>query len=62
MGAKAKIHAKDKVDAKPGITAAKAKIPAKARVDARLPKTAAKERTAAPPVERSRSSALSPPL
>jgi hypothetical protein len=62
MGAKAKIHAKDRVDVKLGITAAKAKIPAKARVDARLPKTAAKERTAALPVERSRSSVLSPLL
>jgi hypothetical protein len=53
MGAKAKIHAKDRVDVKPGITAAKAKIPAKEKVAARLPRTAAKERTAALPVEES---------
>jgi hypothetical protein len=60
MAAKAKIHAKDWVDEKQGITAAKAKIPAKAKVAAILPRTAAKERTAALPVEES--SVLSPLL
>jgi hypothetical protein len=46
MGARARIHAKDRADVKPATTVAKAKIPVKARVDARPVKTAAKERTA----------------
>jgi hypothetical protein len=46
MAARARIHVKDKADAKPGTTVAKAKTPVKARVDARLRRTAAKERMA----------------
>lgn len=53
MDVKARIRARDRVDAKPGITDAKAKIPAKAKVDAKRPKTVAKERMAVPPVARS---------
>jgi len=50
MAAKVRIHAKDRADARPAITAAKVKIPAKAKVAARRPRTAAKERMAAPRV------------
>ncbi len=46
MGAKVRIHVKDRVDVRPATTAAKAKTPAAARVAARLPRTAAKERMA----------------
>ena len=50
MAARARIHVKDKADAKPGTTVAKAKTPVKARVDARLRRTAAKEKMAVPRV------------
>ena len=52
MDVKARIRARDRVDAKPGITDARAKIPAKAKVDAKRLKTAAKERMDVPPVAR----------
>jgi hypothetical protein len=50
MAVKVRIHAKDRADARPAITAAKVKIPAKAKVAARRPRTVAKERMAAPQV------------
>ena len=53
MDVKARIRARDRVDAKQGITDARAKIPAKAKVDAKRLKTFAKERMAVPPVAKS---------
>jgi hypothetical protein len=53
MDVKARIRARDRVDAKQGITDAKAKIPAKAKVDAKRLKTVVKERMAVLPVVRS---------
>jgi hypothetical protein len=53
MDVKARIRARDKVDAKPGITDARAKIPAKVKVDAKRRKTVVRERMAVPPVARS---------
>ena len=53
MDVKARIRARDRVDAKQGIMDARAKIPAKAKVDAKRPKTVVKERMAVPPVARS---------
>jgi hypothetical protein len=52
MDAKVRTRARDRVDAKPAITAVRAKIPAKAKADAKRPKTVAKERMAVPPVAR----------
>jgi hypothetical protein len=57
MDVKVRIRARDRVDAKPAITAARAKIPAKVKADVKRPKTVAKERMAVPPVARSSSSA-----
>jgi hypothetical protein len=53
MDVRARIRARDRVDAKPAITDARAKIPAKAKVDAKRLKAVAKERMAAPPVAKS---------
>jgi hypothetical protein len=53
MDVKARIRARDRVDAKPGITDARAKIHARAKVDAKRPKTVVKERMVVPPVARS---------
>ena len=52
MDVKARIRARDRVDAKPGITDARAKIPAKAKVDAKRLKAVVKERMAVPPAAR----------
>jgi hypothetical protein len=53
MDVKARIRARDRVDAKQGIMDARAKIPAKEKVDAKLLKTVVKERMAVQPVARS---------
>jgi hypothetical protein len=53
MDVKARIRARDRVDAKPGTTDARAKILAKAKVDAKRPRTVVKERMAVPRVARS---------
>jgi hypothetical protein len=53
MDVKARIRARDRVDARQGITDARAKIPAKAKVDVKRLKTVVRERMAVPPVVRS---------